>query len=335
MKVDLSTRYLGLQLKNPLVVSACPLTGDLEKLRRLEQSGAAAAVLPSLFEETIEHDEAEIARLYHYQTNTFAESLSYFPELQRYNIGPDHYLLHLREARKAVTMPIIASLNGVSQGGWTKYARALEEAGADALELNIYFVPTDPSMSPNEIEQRYVDLVASVRKTISIPLAVKIGPFFTNVAYTARRLVEAGADGLVLFNRYLDPDIDIDELQVEPKLVLSSRHELRLPLRWIAIIQSQIDTSLAATSGIHVTQDVVKVLLAGADVAMMASVLLEHGPEFLGTLLSELEHWMRDKQYASVEQLKGSMNHGNAPDASAWERANYTKALVSFTTRPA
>jgi dihydroorotate dehydrogenase (fumarate) len=253
--------------------------------------------------------------------------------MQRYNISPDHCLLHLREAKKAVAIPIIASLSGVIKGGWTRYARALEEAGADALELNIYFVPTDPHMPSDEIEQRYVDLVASVRQAISVPLAVKLGPFFTNVAYTARRLVEAGADGLVLFNRYLDPDIDIDTFTVEPKLVLSSRHELWLPLRWIAIVHNQIDVSLAATGGIHFTEDVIKALLAGADVAMMASVLLAKGPEYLGTLLHELEHWMGEKGYASVEQLKGRIDRGNCPDASAWERANYTKALASFNAR--
>ena len=334
MSIDLSAQYLGLKLKNPLVVSSCPLTGDLDTLRKLERAGAAAAVLPSLFEETVEHEEAEIARLFDYQTNTFAESLSYFPEMQQYNTGPDHYLLHLREAKNAVQIPVIASLNGTTAGGWTRYAKYIEDAGADALELNAYFVPTDPHMSPDEIERRYVDLVSSVRQVISIPLAVKIGPFFTNIAYTARRIVEAGADGLVLFNRYLEPDIDIEQLQVEPKLVLSNRHELCLPLRWIAIVHEQTKASLAATSGIHVATDVIKALLAGADVTMMASVLLERGPEYLAVMLRELEQWLREKGYASVAQITGSMDRGNCPDASAFERANYTKALISYTNQP-
>ena len=332
MSIDVSTQYLGLHLRNPLVVSACPLTGDLNSLCQLEQSGAAAVVLPSLFEETISHEEVQLARLYDYQTNTSAESLSYFPEMESYNVGPDHYLVHLRHAKAAIKIPVIASLNGVTKGGWTRYARYIEDAGADALELNTYFVPTDPSLHPEEIEQRYVDLVASVREAISIPLAVKIGPFFTNLAYTARRLVEAGADGLVFFNRYLEPDIDIEQLQVKPRLVLSSRRELWLPLRWIAIVKDHSSVSLAATSGVHTSEDVIKALLAGADVAMMASTLLENGPQHLNKVLGELEGWLREKEYSSVEQLKGSMNRGNCPDASALERANYTKALVSYTS---
>jgi dihydroorotate dehydrogenase (fumarate) len=333
MSVDLSTRYLGLELKNPFVVSSCPLTGKLDSLIQLQQAGAAAVVLPSLFEEQIRHEESEIARLYDFQTEAFAESLSYFPEMQRYNSSTDDYMLHLREAKQQLEIPVIASLNGMEQGGWTRYARNLEDAGADGLELNIYFVPTDWEMPPEDIERRYVELVASVRESVAIPLSVKIGPYFTNVAHTIRQLTNAGADGLVLFNRYLHPDIDIESLQVEPRLVLSSRHELWLSLRWIAIVRSQTSASLAATSGVHFIEDAIKSLLAGADATMMASALLERGPDHLATLLRQLELWMEEKEYDSVEQLKGSMSRDKSPDASAWERANYTKALVSYTTR--
>lgn len=330
MNVSLATRYLGLELKNPLVVSACPLTGNLETLAKLEAAGAAAVVLPSLFEEIIEHEVEEVARLYDYRETSSMQSPSDLPQLRRYNVGTEHYLLHLREAKKAIEIPVIASLNGTTPGGWTRYARRIEEAGADALELNVYFVPTDASVTATDVEQRYIDLVQSVRASISIPLAVKIGPYFSNVAYLARELVEAGADGLVLFNRYLHPDIDIDRMAVEPRVEFSTRDELWQSLRWIAIIHDQIQTSLAANSGIHFTEDVIKSLLAGADVAMMASVLLEHGPQHIGTLLAELEHWMRKSKFNSVDKFKGSLDRGHMPDASALERANYTKALASF-----
>jgi len=245
-------------------------------------------------------------------------------------VGPDHYLLNLQEAKRTVGIPIIGSLNGASDGGWTRYAHHIQESGADALELNIYFVPTDPDMDPKEIEDKYVDLVASVRAKISIPLAIKIGPFFTNAGHIAKRLVEAGANGLVVFNRYLEPDIDIDALRIEPKLVLSNRHELWLALRWIAILRSSCTASLAATSGIHVAKDVAKALLAGADVAMIASVLMTHGVEHIAKLLTELCTWMEEKEYQSVKQLRGSMSRDKCPDPSALERINYTKALVSY-----
>ncbi len=330
-RIDLTTEYLGLRLPNPLVVSACPLTGDPESLQRLEEAGAAAAVLPSLFEEQIEHEEAEIARLYDYQSEAHAESLSYFPEMQHYNVGPEHHLFLLKEAKQVVKMPIIASLNGSSKGGWIRYAHLMQEEGADAIELNIYFVPTDAHLEPMQVEQQYYDLVAAVRDSIKIPLTVKIGPYFTNTAYTARRLVESGANGLVMFNRYLHPDVDIEDLQIEPKLVLSSRHELWQSLRWIAIVRDQVDASLAANSGIHTAADVIKALLVGADVAMLASSLIKYGPQHLSKLLDEVTDWMREKEYDSVQQLKGSMDRGSCPDPSMLERANYTKALVSYT----
>ncbi|MCO6457732.1 MAG: dihydroorotate dehydrogenase-like protein [Pirellulaceae bacterium] len=331
MSVDLSTRYLGLELKNPLVASAGPLTGDLETLFRLEQAGVAAAVLPSLFEEQIEHDEREIHRLYEYQTESFAESLSYFPEVADTRVGPDGYLNQVERARKSLSIPVIASLNGHSEGGWTRYARAIQDAGASALELNIYFVPTDPDMTAQELEERYLDLVAAVRSTVSIPLAVKIGPQFSCLPNFARRLVESGADGLVLFNRYLEPDIDLERLEVVPHLVLSTRFELGAPLRWIAILREHLTASLAASSGVHQPDDALKLLLAGADVVMMTSGLLRRGSAYAATMLDGIRHWLEEKEYQSVAQMRGSMSRKNCPDPAALERANYMKALASYT----
>lgn len=331
MGVNLSTRYLGIQLKNPLVVSACPLTGKLDTLRQLEEAGAAAAVLPSLFEEQIEQEEAALQHLQEFHTDSFAESLDYFPELDSYNTGPDEYLDHIRAAKQAVGIPIIASLNGASPGGWTRYARMIEQAGADALELNIYVVPTATELTGGQVEQRYVDLVASVREAIAIPLAVKVGPFFSSVPHMGRRLVEAGANGLVLFNRYLEPDIDLETLDVVPHLALSTREELRLPLRWIAILRDLVTASLAATSGVHESDDVLKVLLAGADVAMMASALLKQGPRHLSTVLEQVRNWLVEREYDSVEQMKGSVSKRNCANPSGFVRANYMKALVSYS----
>jgi len=332
MAVDLSTQYLGMKLKNPLGVAACPpLTGDLDMLRRLEDAGAAFAVMPSLFEEQIVHDELEVARLYEYQTESFAESLTYFPELQDYNTGPQKYLQHVEAAKRSTSIPIIGSLNGSSKGGWIRYAKAIEEAGADALELNIYFVPTDPDMTAADVEQRYVDLVADVRQSVSIPLAVKLGQNFTSLPNFAQRLIAAGANGLVLFNRYVEADVNLETLQLKPDLVLSNRHEARVPIRWIAILRDQLNASLAATSGVHRMQGAVKLLLAGADVIMMASILLQKGSGFLSTLLDDVQTWLEENEYESVEQMKGSMSRGNCPDPSALERANYMKALTSYT----
>ena len=331
MKVDLSTTYLGMKLKNPLGIAACPpLTGDLDMLRQLEDCGASIAVLPSLFEEQIEHEETQLHQLYEYQTHSFAESLTHFPDLEDYNTGPREYLQHLEAAKQAVSIPLVGSLNGASTGGWIHYAKAIQDAGADALELNIYFVPTDPAMTSLEVEQQYLDLVAAVRESVTIPLAVKIGPSFTSLPHFAQNLVAAGADGLVLFNRYLEADIDLDTLQIRPDLVLSNRHEARIPIRWIAILRDQLNISLAATSGVHRMQGAVKLLLAGADVTMMASILLQRGPKFLTTLLDDVREWLHENEYDSVEQLKGSMSRGNCPDPSALERANYMKALTEY-----
>lgn len=331
MRADLSTNYLGLSLKNPIVAAASPLTGDLDTLRRLEQVGVSAAVLPSLFEEQISHDEQRIHALYEFQAYASAESLSYFPKLRDYNVGPHDYLRLVESAKAAVGIPVIGSLNGSSPGGWARYAKLIEEAGADALELNIYFVPTDPAMSSADVEARYIDLVATVRNSISIPVAAKIGAQFSNLANFVPRLARAGADGVVLFNRYLEPDINLDTLQVVPQLVLSNRHELRTPLRWIAILRDQVSISLAATSGIHFPDDVIKLLLAGADICMLASSLLKHGADYVADMLEQVQNWLDINGYDSVEQLKGSMSYGNCPDSGNLERANYMKAIVSYT----
>ena len=331
MRAGLKTNYLGISLQNPIVASASPLTGDLDTLCQLEQAGVAAAVLPSLFEEQISHDEQRIHAFYEYQSCTSAESLSYFPRLKDYNVGPHEYLRLLEAAKSTVSIPVIGSLNGSTPGGWARYAELIQEAGADAIELNIYFVATDPTMSSADVEQRYIDLVSTVRGAVRIPLAVKIGAQFSNLTNFVPRLVRAGANGVVLFNRFLEPDIDLEKLQITPQLVLSNRHELRLPLRWIAILRDQVSISLAATSGIHYPEDVIKLLLAGADVCMLTSTLLRHGAEYVSEMLDAIQNWLDAHEYASVEQLKGSMSYGNCPDSGNLERANYMKAIVSYT----
>ena len=335
MTVDLATSYLGMKLKNPLVASASPLTGNLETLRQLEDAGASAAVLPSMFEEQIEHEEWEAVALYEYQTESFAESLTHFPEVDHYNTGPQEYLRLVEDAKQAVSIPIIGSLNGVSEGGWIRYAKAIQEAGADALELNIYFVPTDPTVTSADVEKQYTDLVTSVRASIQIPLAVKIGNCFSSLPHFCQQLVDAGADALVLFNRFLEADIDLEKLDFKPDLVLSNRHEARVPIRWIAILRDNSPTvSLAATSGVHRIEGVVKLLLAGADVTMIASALIKMGPEFVSKLEGELRTWLETHEYDSVRQLQGSMSRGNCPDPSALVRANYMKTLTSYSWQP-
>lgn len=331
MSVDLSTKYLGLNLINPLVASASPLTCKLDSLRRLQEAGASAAVWPSLFEEQIQHDEMQLGRLYEFAAQGYAESLTFFPDVDDYHTGPGDYLKGIEEAKKALSIPMIGSLNGSSKGGWLRYAKLIEEAGADALELNIYFVPTDPEMSSGDVEKRYVDLVAAVKEALRIPLAVKIGPYFSGLPHLAGQLAKAGADGLVLFNRFLEPDIDLESLTFQPNLLLSTRSELRLPLRWIAILRDQVPMSLAATSGVHETEDVIKAMLAGADVTMMASVLLQKGIGHLAQVHQELENWLEENEYESLQQLKGSMSRVHCADPSQLERANYMKALVSYS----
>jgi len=333
MSVDLTTRYLKLELRNPLVVAACPLTGNLDTLAALEEAGAGAVVLQSLFAEQIEHDELEIFRLHEFTDEVGAESQSFFPELGEYNAGPEPYLEFIENAKKRLTVPVIASLNGTTPGKWVKYAKQMEMAGADALELNIYYVPTHCLTNADEIESRYLEIVGSVAEVIAIPLAVKIGPYFSSLPHFCRRLVESGADALVLFNRYLDPELDLDTLQIAPNLVLSSPHELRMVVRWLGILRDQIPCSLAASSGIHATSDVIKALLAGADVAMMASALLMRGPQHLSLILKELTQWLHEREYPSVGQLIGSVSYQRCGDPSAFERANYMKSLISYTNK--
>jgi dihydroorotate dehydrogenase (fumarate) len=332
MSVDLTTRYLGLELANPLVPSASPLAGRIDTLRRLQDAGAAAVVLPSLFEEQIEHDELQLHGALETGAASFAEADTYLPEMEDYNTGPDAYLRHLEDTKRELSVPVIASLNGSSDGGWIRYAKLLQEAGADALELNVYLVAADPDRTADEVERRYLDLVASVRSSVSIPLAVKVGPYFSSFANMARNLATAGADGLVLFNRFLQPDIDLEELHVDPSVHLSTSDELRLPLRWIAILRERIDVSLAATSGVHTAEDALKLLLAGADVTMMASALFLRGPEHLGAVLAGVRGWLEEREYESVQQMRGSMSQRRADDPVAFERANYTQALTSFVS---
>jgi dihydroorotate dehydrogenase (fumarate) len=328
---DLSTDYLGLSLRSPLVASSSPLTGDLEGLRRLEDAGAGAVVLPSLFEEQIEAESLEVDRMLETGAETFAEAPSYFPEFEDYQTGPDRYLELVTRAKQALEIPVIASLNGTTPGGWVEHARLIEEAGADALELNLYLVAADPALDATTLEQRDRELVAQVRAAVSIPLAIKLSPYFTALGHFARGLVEEGVNGLVLFNRFYQPDIDLERLTVTPELTLSRPEELRLPLRWIAILREHVDVSLAATSGVHRPQDALKALLAGANVAMMASALLRQGPGHLRTVALAMAAWMQEHEYESVRQLCGSMSHRAVPDPLAFERAQYWRTLQAYT----
>jgi dihydroorotate dehydrogenase (fumarate) len=332
MTVDLSTRYLGLELNSPLVASPSPLGHDLEMLRRLEDAGAAAVVLPSLFEEQIEHEAFEVHQVLEAGTESFGEALSYFPELDDYNTGPGPYLDHLSQAKELLTIPVIGSLNGSSPGGWVRYARQMQDAGADAIELNVYFVAADPSVSSAQVEERYLELVRAVREVVTIPVAVKVGPYFSSLANMACRLAEAGADGLVLFNRFVQPDIDLETLSVVPEVHLSTSAELLLPLRWIAILHGRVSASLAATTGVHRAEDVLKLLLAGADVTMTTSAVLRDGPERLRELVIGLRALLEKGEYESVEQLKGSMSQASCPDPEEFERSQYMRALVSYVT---
>jgi dihydroorotate dehydrogenase (fumarate) len=331
MSADLRTTYLGMELANPLVAAASPLSGTLDGMLRLEEAGASAIVLQSLFEEQIEHHELSVNSILETGTDSFPEVNNFFPGLDDYNTGPESYLQMLEQAKDRLKVPVIASINGVSRGGWTRYARLLEQAGADALELNIYFVAADPKVTSSEVEARYVDLVGEVAASISIPLAVKVGPYFSSMANMAQRFADAGAGGLVLFNRFLYPDISLTRMKVVPTLNLSSSYESLMPLRWIAIISGQVPISLAASTGVHTTHDVIKLLMAGADVTMMASALLRRGPAHLQQVLGGLRAWLDDLEYESVTQLKGSMSQKSSPDPAAFERANYMRTLVDFT----
>ncbi|MBI5020432.1 MAG: dihydroorotate dehydrogenase-like protein [Ignavibacteriales bacterium] len=328
--MDLTTKYLGIKLKNPIVPSASPLSYSLDSMKQLEDAGASAIVMYSLFEEQIAHERSELLHYLSHGTDSYAEALSYFPEVQHYNSGPDEYLNNIRNAKKSLDIPIIGSLNGVSVGGWIEYAKKIQDAGADALELNIYYIPTNPDVSSSELENKYLEVAKTVKKSVTIPVAVKLSAFFTTMANMARKFDDIGIDGLVLFNRFYQPDIDLESLEIEPNIILSTPQALRLPMRWIAILHGRIRANLAASSGIHTSDDVLKMLMAGADVTMMCSSLLKHGPEHIKKTLSEVEKWMSEHEYVSVQQLKGSMSQKSVADPAAFERANYMKSLHSY-----
>ena len=331
MSIDLSTNYLRLGLRNPLVAAASPLTGDLDALRRMEEAGAAAVVLPSLFQEQLERDAMAVRQLVREGPDGVEQILARLPELDDYNAGSAGYLRHLKQARASLSIPVIASLSGSADGDWTRHARLLEEVGAAALELNIYFVPTDPDATAEAVESRYIDLVAAVAEATTIPVSVKLGPYFSALPNLARRLVEVGADGLVLFNRYLQPEVDARGLRVTPHLALSTPGELRLPLRWIAILRPQLAASLAGTGGVHTAEDVVKLILAGADAVMTASALLRHGPGHFRVLLDGLRAWLEDMSCVSLSSIRGALVGDGSPDRSAFERANYVRAITTFS----
>jgi len=330
MTMDLTTTYLGLKLKNPIVPSAGPLSHTIDSMKRLEDSGAAAIVMYSLFEEQIIHDAAELNHYLTQGTESFAEAITYFPEADDYNLGPEEYVEHIHRAKTSLGIPVIGSLNGVSTGGWVKFARKIEEAGADAIELNVYYIPTDPALAGIEVEDRYLEVLRAVKSTVKIPVAMKLSPFFSSMANMAHKLDAAGADGLVLFNRFYQPDFDLEALEVTPNVILSTPQALRLPLRWVAILHGRVKASIAGTSGIHTTQDVLKMLMAGADVTMMCSALLKHGAPRIREVLTELTAWMQEHEYESVSQMKGSMSQKSVADPAAFERANYMKALNSY-----
>ena len=326
--MNLSTNYLGLNLRTPLDISASPLSEEIDNIKRMEEAGAAAVVLYSLFEEELRRDRFELSSAMDQGTFSFPEALTYFPEPETLHLGPEEYLKHIRRAKEAVRVPIIASLNGSSIGGWTQYARLIEEAGADALELNIYYIPTDVQLSAAEVEQTYLDILSAVKREITIPVAVKLSPFFSNFANMAKRLDAVGANGLVLFNRFYQPDIELESLEVRPNILLSTPMAMRLPLRWMAILYDQIAANLAATGGIHRGTDVLKMLMAGADVTMLCSVLLRHGIPQIQVIERDLCVWMEEHEYESVEQLRGNLSQKNCADPSAFERAQYMRAIA-------
>lgn len=329
--MDLTTEYMGLQLRSPLVPSAAaPLTEEIDNVKRLEDAGAAAIVLHSLFEEQLLREKFELHHHTLYGTESFAEALTYFPEPSEFHVGPELYLEHIRTAKETVNVPVIASLNGYSTGGWVEYASLMQEAGADALELNVYYVPTDLNMSGAEVEQNYVNILREVEAEVSIPVAIKLGPYFSNMANMAKQLDEAGANALVLFNRFMQPDIDLDHLEVYPHLLLSNAQTMRLPMRWIAILYGRIRPDLASTGGVQKGQDAIKMLMAGAKVTQVCSALLRHGIGYLETIETEMLHWMEENEYESVKQMQGSMSQIHCPDESAFERAQYMKAIETY-----
>jgi len=328
--MDITTTYLGLKLKSPIVPSAGPLSQDISDIREMEDAGAGAVVLYSMFEEQIEHEALELDWHTSVHAESYAEATSYFPEPFEYKLGPEEYLNHIRKAKEAVNIPVIASLNGKSLGGWTDYSKKMEQAGADAIELNIYLLPTDVNKSAAEIEKVYIDIVKSVKSVVKIPVAVKMHPFFSSTANMADQLNKAGADGLVLFNRFYQPDIDLEKLDVVPNVILSTPMAMRLPLRWIAILYGKVKADLAATSGIYTEEDVLKMIMAGANVTMMLSSLLKFGVGHIADVTTRMKAWMEEHEYESIEQMRGSMSYMNVPDPAKFERANYMKVLHSY-----
>jgi dihydroorotate dehydrogenase (fumarate) len=332
--MDLATTYMGMTLKNPIVPSSSPLSHEIDNIRRLEDAGAAAVVMHSLFEEQITLESHQLDHFLSYGTDTFAEALSYFPNIETYNVGPEEYLNLIRQAKQAVDIPIIGSLNGVSTGGWIEYAKKIQEAGANALELNVYYIPTSIELTGNQVEQMYLDVLGDVKKNVSIPVAIKLNPYFSATANMAHRLAEAGADALVLFNRFYQPDFDLEELKVVPSLVLSKSREMRLPLRWVAILYGRVPVDLAITSGVSDHIDVLKGMMAGAKVTMMASAILRKGPGRISKVLKNMVQWMEEHEYESVVQMQGSMSQKNVTEPAAFERANYMKVLQSWRPDP-
>ncbi|MBV8418303.1 MAG: dihydroorotate dehydrogenase-like protein [Verrucomicrobia bacterium] len=325
--MNLTSQYLGMKLRTPLVPSASPLSDNLDNVKRMEDAGAAAVVFHSLFEEHIQTESRQLHHHLTHGTESYAEALTYFPELDELTIGPEIYLNEIAAAKAAVAIPIIASLNGSTLGGWTEYAKQIEQAGADALELNIYWIPTDPEMQANEVESRYLEITKHVKAVVSIPVAVKLSPFFSSFAHMAKELVSAGADALVLFNRFYQPDIDVEGLEVSPNILLSTPMAMRLPLRWIAILRGRVHADLAATSGIHRATDVIKMVMAGADVTMLCSVLLRRGIGHIRVIEHEIEQWLQEHEYDSLDQLRGSMCQRSCPDPEAFERAQYIRGI--------
>jgi dihydroorotate dehydrogenase (fumarate) len=328
--MDLTTKYLGMTLRNPLIVSASPLSEDVANIKKMEDAGAAAVVLHSLFEEQLVQESAELEEALVHGAESYAEATSYFPKASEYKIGPEEYLEHIAKAKKAVDIPVIASLNGSSVGGWTDYAKQIQKAGANALELNIYYIPTDMKLSGAKVEETYVDILKAVRAAVTIPVAVKLSPFFSNMANMAKRFDDAGANGLVLFNRFYQPDIDLDELEVKPDILLSTPFAMRLPLTWVAILHGRVKADLAATSGVHSGEDVLKMLMAGANATMLCSALLRYGLDRIRVIEKAMREWMEQHEYESVKQMQGSLSQIKCANPAAFERSQYMRALAGY-----
>ena len=328
--MDLTTKYLGMTLRNPLIVSASPLSEEVANIKKMEDAGAAAVVLHSLFEEQLVKESAELEEALVHGAESFAEATTYFPKASDYKLGPEEYLEHIRNAKKAVDIPVIASLNGSSAGGWTDYAKQIQKAGANALELNIYHIPTDMKLAGSAVEQTYVDILKAVRAAVTIPVAVKLSPFFSNMANMAKRFDDAGANALVLFNRFYQPDIDLEELEVKPDILLSTPFAMRLPLTWVAILHGRIKADLAATSGIHSGEDVLKMMMAGANATMLCSTLLRYGIDRIRVIEKAMREWMEKHEYDSVKQMQGSLSQIKCANPAAFERSQYMRALAGY-----